>query len=148
MDLIVDNVMDLYSGMHSIVVHSTLGINSIMASTLGTKSNIMGVVPVLVQPNSIIHHDAINNPCKTIVASKYINKIEIWLTDNRNNIINLNGLHFHVGMLFEFVAKLQQPKKPTTHALRYSNIQDTIAINNEKEKLRERIKKQTKKDSK
>ena len=95
------NVIDINGSIHGVYVRSNLVSKGTLDSQNGTLSNILARLPINVQSGGIIFGDS--NHHKSIVDLKYINTITIRLTDERNRILDLNGLHFQVAIQIDFL---------------------------------------------
>jgi len=95
------NVIDINGSIHGVYIRSNLVSKGTLDSQNGTLSNILARLPIGVQSGGIIFGD--HNHHKSIVDLKYINTITIRLTDERNRILDLNGLHFQVAIQIDFL---------------------------------------------
>jgi hypothetical protein len=58
----------------------------------------------------IIFHEPRDTKHESLLRSSVINGVKVKLTDERDRLLSLNGLHFQVGLLFRFVSlKRQDP---------------------------------------
>lgn len=95
------NVIDMNGSIHGVYIRSNLVSKGTLDSQNGTLSNILARLPINVQSGGVIFGDGNNH--KSIVDLKYINTITIRLTDERNRILDLNGLHFQVAIQIDFL---------------------------------------------
>ena len=95
------NVIDINGSIHGVYIRSNLVSKGTLDSQNGTLSNILARLPINVQSGGIIFGD--HNHHKSIVDLKYINTITIRLTDERNRLLDLNGLHFQVAIQIDFL---------------------------------------------
>lgn len=95
------NVIDINGSIHGVYIRSNLVSKGTLDSQNGTLSNILARLPINVQSGGVIFGD--DNNHKSIVDLKYINTITIRLTDERNRILDLNGLHFQVAIQLDFI---------------------------------------------
>ena len=134
------NVIDINGSIHGVYIRSNLVSKGTLDSQNGTLSNILARLPINVQSGGIIFGD--HNHHKSIVDLKYINTITIRLTDERNRLLDLNGLHFQVAIQIDFL----YGKKPIlipTGGLSESG--GSSFHNEEKEnEIKRRLKKQSK----
>ena len=98
------NIADLNGSVHSLYLRTNLPIISSMASLTGGTSQILAKLPIDVGPGSIIFHEPKNSVHKSLIQTQGIKYITLRLTDDRNRLISLNGLHFSVALMFEFVS--------------------------------------------
>ena len=138
------NVIDINGSIHGVYIRSNLVSKGTLDSQNGTLSNILARLPINVQSGGIIFGD--HNHHKSIVDLKYINTITIRLTDERNRILDLNGLHFQVAIQIDFLYSKKPILLPTGGL---SQSQELSFHNEEKEKqLQKRIKETKIKQSK
>ena len=96
-----ENVIDINGSIHGVYIRSNLVSSGTLDSQNGTLSNILARLPINVQSGGIIFGE--DNNHKSIVDLKYINTITIRLTDERNRLLDLNGLHFQVAIQLDFI---------------------------------------------
>ena len=102
--LVSDNIADLNGSIHSLYLRSNLPVISSMDSLTGGVSSILSKIPIMVGPGSIIFHEPQNSIHKSLIQVPSIKFLTIRLTDDRNRLVSLNGLHFSVAIMFEFVS--------------------------------------------
>lgn len=102
--LVSDNIADLNGSIHSLYLRSNLPVISSMDSLTGGVSSIIAKIPIMSGPGSIIFHEPQNAIHKSLIQSQNIKFITLRLTDDRNRLVSLNGLHFSVAIMFEFVS--------------------------------------------
>jgi hypothetical protein len=61
-------------------------------------------------PGGIIVHHPRDRGVETLLETNHVRSLTCRLTDERNRVLDLNGLHFQFGLLFEFVELLTKPK--------------------------------------
>lgn len=138
------NVIDINGSIHGVYIRSNLVSKGTLDSQNGTLSNILARLPINVQSGGIIFGDG--NTHKSIVDLKYINTITIRLTDERNRILDLNGLHFQVAIQIDFLYSKKPILLPTGGL---SESQELSYHNEDKEKLiKERLESAKKKKTK
>tara|TARA_R110000824_G_scaffold8686_3_gene39115 strand:- start:388 stop:1470 length:1083 start_codon:yes stop_codon:yes gene_type:complete len=96
------NVVDINGSIHGVYVRTNVVSDSTLDSQNGTFSNILSRIPINVQSGGIIFQTASNSTHKAIVDMNYLNALTIRLTDERNRIIDLNGLHFQIAISMDF----------------------------------------------
>ena len=99
-----NNIADLNGSIHSLYLRTNLPVVSSMDSLTGGTSQIIAKIPIMSGPGSIIFHEPQNAIHKSLIQTKDIRFITIRLTDDRNRVISLNGLHFSLALMFEFVS--------------------------------------------
>ena len=85
-----------------------------MDSLTGGQSNIVAKIPINTGPGGIIFHEPRDAIHKSLIHTRAIKALEIRITDDRNRIVSLNGLHFSIALQLEFVNTRQnvQPLDP------------------------------------
>ena len=97
------NVVDISGSIHGVYVRTNLVTNGTLDSQTGTFSNILSRLPINVESGGIIFAMPSNNISRSLVDLRSINSLTIRLTDERNRLLDLNGLHFQLSILLEFV---------------------------------------------
>jgi hypothetical protein len=98
-----DNVVDINGSIHGVYIRTNVVSDSTLDSQNGTFSNILTRIPINVQSGGIIFQSPSNSTHKAIVDMNYLNALTIRLTDERNRILDLNGLHFQLAISMDFV---------------------------------------------
>jgi hypothetical protein len=98
------NIADLNGSVHSLYLRTNLPVISSMDSLTGGTSQIVAKLPIDVGPGSIIFHEPKNSVHKSLIQTQGIKHITLRLTDDRNRLVSLNGLHFSIALMFEFVS--------------------------------------------
>eukprot|EP01051_Picozoa_sp_SAG22_P007869 SAG22_NODE_571_length_9011_cov_292.011670_4_plen_332_part_00 len=101
---VTPNVVDMNGGIHALYLRTNLPVLSSMDSQTGGISQILAKVPILDKPGSVITHSPSNSVYKALIQTEAVRAITLRLTDDRNSLISLNGLHFSVSLMFEFVS--------------------------------------------
>tara|TARA_R110000744_G_scaffold285698_1_gene397075 strand:- start:239 stop:1339 length:1101 start_codon:yes stop_codon:yes gene_type:complete len=102
-----DNVIDINGSIHGVYIRTNLVSAGTLDSQNGTFSNILARIPIKVQSGGIIFSEPSNNTHKSLVDLNVIGTLTIRLTDERNRILDLNGLHFQLGIQIDFIAKVK-----------------------------------------
>lgn len=97
------NVADLNGSIHGVYIRTNLVSKATLDSQTGNFSNILERLPLSVQSGGILFHDSTGGTFKSIIDLRTINIITIRLTDERNRILDLNGLHFQIAIQIDFV---------------------------------------------
>ena len=97
------NVADLNGSIHGVYIRTNLVSKSTLDSQTGNFSNILERLPLNVQSGGILFHDSTGGTFKSIIDLRTINIVTIRLTDERNRILDLNGLHFQLAIQIDFV---------------------------------------------
>ena len=102
-DLLSTNVIDINGSIHGVYIRTNLVSSGTLDSQSKTFSNILARIPINVQSGGIIFAIPSNQTNKTMVDLRSINTLTIRLTDERNRILDLNGLHFQLAVSIDFV---------------------------------------------
>lgn len=105
------NVIDINGSIHGVYIRSNLVSKGTLDSQNGTLSNILARIPLSVQSGGILFAE--QNSHKSIVDIRTINTLTIRLTDERNRILDLNGLHFQLCISIDFVYAEKPISLPT-----------------------------------
>ena len=112
--------MVMLSSLSSIYIHSpSVTTNNISMKKGGVKDNIIEKIPVDTPSGSVLIWRNLTNH-KTMIIEKVINSLEIKLTDENDNLLDLNAINVHwsATIQLDFVRlnntglKLMQPMKP------------------------------------
>ena len=113
-----DNVIDINGSIHGVYIRTNLVSSGTLDSQNGTFSNILARIPIKVQSGGIIFSEPSNNTHKALVDLSVIGTLTIRLTDERNRILDLNGLHFQIGIQIDFIHKIQPIRDVTAEERR------------------------------
>ena len=97
------NVVDINGSIHGVYIRTNLVSKGTLDSQSKTFSNILARIPINVQSGGIIFAVPSNQTHKSLVDIRSINQLTIRLTDERNRILDLNGLHFQLAISVDFV---------------------------------------------
>lgn len=97
------NVVDINGSIHGVYVRSNLVQDGTLDSQNGTFSNILARIPINVQSGGIIFATPNNATHRSIIDTRAINILTIRLTDERNRILDLNGLDFQIAIAIDFI---------------------------------------------
>ena len=101
--LVSANIADLNGSVHALYLRTNLPVLSTMDSLTGGLSNIVAKIPINTGPGGIIFHEPRDSIHKSLIHTRAIKALEIRITDDRNRIVSLNGLHFSIALQLEFV---------------------------------------------
>ena len=101
--LVSANIADLNGSVHALYLRTNLPVLSTMDSLTGGLSNIVAKIPINTGPGGIIFHEPRDAIHKSLIHTRAIKALEIRITDDRNRIVSLNGLHFSIALQLEFV---------------------------------------------
>eukprot|EP01047_Picozoa_sp_COSAG01_P037769 COSAG01_NODE_3024_length_6708_cov_23.565138_3_plen_362_part_00 len=96
------NVADINGSVHALYLRTDIPTRSIFDSS-GAISDVLGKIALSTNPGGIIALQPSENTHSALVVVNHIKTIEIRVTDERNRLLDLNGLHFQFGILFQFV---------------------------------------------
>ncbi len=127
-----DNVIDINGSIHGVYIRTNLVSSGTLDSQNGTFSNILARIPIKVQSGGIIFAESEHNNHKSLVDLNNIGVLTIRLTDERNRILDLNGLHFQLAIQIDFIKKpnadrLTAETRRLVGSEEYSVVSDTSA---------------------
>ena len=99
------SVVDVNSGIRSIFIRTNLTQTSVLDSNIGGGfSTILARVPIDVNSGGIITISPIDGSVhKLLIKAREITSFEIRLTDQRNRVIDLQGLDWDISLQFDFI---------------------------------------------
>jgi hypothetical protein len=103
-DCVSEQVMDINGSIHAVHIRTDLPTLAVFDSQSGKASDILAKVTLNTNPGGIIFHDPRDTKHECLLRSSGVRGIRIRLTDERDRVLSLNGLHFQVGILFRFVS--------------------------------------------
>jgi len=99
-----DKIVDMAAGLDGLHIKSNLvGTNVITTESGDSGSGELLVIPITLEPYSILYYSEFTNPFKHKLSTSSIRQIEIKITDTDDNIINFNGLPYTFILEAEFV---------------------------------------------
>ncbi len=112
--LYADDVVDVTNSIRSLFLRTNLSTSSVLDSHIGGGfSNILTRVPINAEPGGIIKIEPTNGDVhKLLLKVKAITDIAITLTNQKNQVINLNGLTFDISLKLEFIADKELQPAP------------------------------------
>jgi len=112
--LYADDVVDVTNSIRSLFLRTNLSTTSVLDSHIGGGfSNILTRVPINAEPGGIIKIEPTNGDVhKLLLKVKSITDISITLTNQKNQVINLNGLTFDISLKLEFIADKELEPEP------------------------------------
>ena len=113
-----DDVIDMTNSIRSLFIRTNLSTTSVLDSHIGGGfSNILTRVPINAEPGGVINVRPVDGDVhKLLLKIKAITDISIQLTNQQNQIINLNGLTFDISLKLEFIATKDLPNAPNHRA--------------------------------
>ena len=109
-----DDVVDMTNSIRSLFLRTNLSTTSVLDSHIGGGfSNILTRVPINAEPGGIITIQPTNGDVhKLLLKVKSITDVAITLTNQKNQVINLNGLTFDISLKLEFIADKDLDPEP------------------------------------
>lgn len=109
-----DDVVDMTNSIRSLFIRTNLSTTSVLDSHIGGGfSNILTRVPINADPGGIITIKPTDGDIhKLLLKVKAITDIAITLTNQVNQVINLNGLTFDISLKLEFIADKELAPAP------------------------------------
>ncbi len=90
--------------VHSILIRANIGQSNVL-STISSNSNIMQKISVDVNSNGIIYLNQQDYRQVNISQAPIIDLIEFKLTDQNNNLLQLNNVNFEMSLIFQIFPK-------------------------------------------
>ena len=106
------NVVDISGSIHGVYVRTNLVSDGTLDTQSGTFSNILSRIPIEVNAGGIIFATPNNATHRSVVDLRSIDILTIRLTDERNRILDLNGLHFQVAIAIDFLYSKKKQSVP------------------------------------
>eukprot|EP01045_Picozoa_sp_COSAG04_P009279 COSAG04_NODE_533_length_12959_cov_8.218497_9_plen_310_part_00 len=97
------NVADLNGSVHAIYIRTNLATRSVMESQTGGVSDILAKIDINSDPGGVITLEPQQVSHEALIHTAGVKSVEIRITDERNRLLNLNGLHSQIGLRFRFV---------------------------------------------
>lgn len=101
--VVSDNVVDMNGSVHGVYIRTNLVSDGTLDSQNGVFSNILSRLPINVNSGGIIFATPNNASHKSVVDLRSISQLTIRLTDDRNRLLDLNGLHFQIAIEINFI---------------------------------------------
>ena len=122
-----NNVPDVNGNIHGVFVRTNLSLDGSYDSLTRGLSSILARVPITTNFGGVLFWTPQNGHThKILTNTQNIHTITIRLTDERNRLIDLNGLNFQVSIQFDFIYL-----KPQIPHLSYRNLIDNSKIIND-----------------
>ena len=100
------NIADINGSVHALYLRTNLPSKSVFESLSAGVSDVLDKIALNTNPGGIIVHHPRDRGVETLLETNHVRSLTCRLTDERNRLLNLNGLHFQFGLLFEFVELL------------------------------------------
>ena len=102
-----DKVIDMNDEIHGLYLRTSLTTDGTLNSETGTFSNILSRISVNTNPGGVIFHTPNNSSHKLQISLPVIKFIGVKLTDDKNRLLDLNGLNFQISFQIDFVPRLE-----------------------------------------
>jgi len=136
-------VADLNGSVHAIYIRTNLATKSVMESQTGGVSDILAKVDINTDPGGVITLDPQQTSHESLIHTAGVKHIEIRITDERNRLLDLNGLHSQVALKFRFVnIKVSEPVQQVDTRVRV-NPKDVEAQQQHQPKPHQKVKPKT-----
>ena len=100
------NVADVNGSIHGLYLRTDLVSDGVFDSQSKSLSYILARIPIRVNFGGVIFYESFEGVNHKIELDKrHISNIRVRLTDERNRLVNLNGLNFNLSILIDFVYK-------------------------------------------
>lgn len=111
--LVSDHVIDLNGSVHGLYIRTNLSSDTVIDHR-GFGSNVISRVPITVPNGGLIFYSpSEGSHHKHLVGNSPISQITVQLTDPRNRVLDLNGLHWQCQIALDFIVNrptLRQPR--------------------------------------
>ena len=130
-----DNIfsaVDVNSSIRSLYVRTNLTTNSVLDSAVGGGfSSILARIPIDVNSGGVITISPSDGSVhKLLLKVREITTMGVRLTDQRNRLIDLNGLNWDISIQFDFIEtpsiKVPKDKRLEIHERQYKQYKDKI----------------------
>ena len=97
------NVIDVNGNIHSLFLRTNLSQLGSIDSNSGGFNTILGKIPITTNFGGVLFFKPNNNTHKILNHSNHINFLTVRLTDEKNRLVNLNGLNFSISIQIDFI---------------------------------------------
>ena len=132
------NVVDVNGTIHGLFIRTNITTDGSIDSKTKGLNTILGRIPIESNFGSILFFNPSNSSHKILIHNNTLNQFVIKLTDERNRLVNLNGLHFTIAIQVDFINYVAYTPPPEN--IRYIKVKKDIE--REKEEKEYRAKKQ------
>ena len=102
-----DKVIDMNDEIHGLYLRTSLTTDGTLNAETGIFSNILSRIPINCNAGGLIFHTPNNSSHKLQISLPIIKYIGVKLTDEKNRVLDLNGLNFQISVQIDFVPRLQ-----------------------------------------
>ena len=97
------HAIDMSNSVRGVYVRTNLTTTSTMDTQTSNFSKILSRIPITVNAGGVIFHEPKNSTHKALLKLSTVKTIIIRLTDERNRLLDLNGLNFQVAIQIDFI---------------------------------------------
>eukprot|EP01043_Picozoa_sp_COSAG02_P037608 COSAG02_NODE_2836_length_7923_cov_152.700153_3_plen_304_part_00 len=119
---------DLNGSVHAIYVRTNLATRSVMESQTGGVSDILAKIDINTDPGGVITLEPQQVSHEALIHTAGVKHIEVRITDERNRLLDLNGLHSQIGLRFRFVTTKPSDPIPLGDPRQRVNPKDVPAL--------------------
>ena len=98
-----DKIIDMADGLDSLHIKSNLIGQNVVGTAQDTGSSELLIIPIDLQPYNILYFNEITEPFKHKLSQSSIKRVEIKITNSRDEIVDFNGLPYTFILIAEFV---------------------------------------------
>ena len=102
-----DKVIDMNDEIHGLYLRTSLTTDGTLNAEAGIFSNILSRIPINCNAGGVIFHTPSNSSHKLQISLPLIKYVGVKLTDEKNRVLDLNGLNFQISIQIDFVPRLQ-----------------------------------------
>ena len=135
-----NNVVDVNGSIHGLFIRTNLSSGGCFDSFTKGFNTILGRIPITTNFGSVLFFEPMNSVHKILIDRREINTLTIRLTDEKNRIVDLNGLNFSIAIQIDFTHHKREIAPEVS--IRYLNKQKEI----KKEKKKKLYHTKTQKD--
>mgnify|MGYP003641136277 FL=1 len=108
------NCIDIQNSVRGIYVRTNLTSVSTLDTLTGSYSGILARIPIKVQSGGVVFLKPDNATHKAVIKLHMIKTISFRITDDRNRLLDFNGLNLQLALQFDFVYS-KRPIAPLTN---------------------------------
>ena len=98
-------VVDVGASVHAVYVRTNLSTKSVLDSQTGGISDILTKIDINTNPGGLITLDPAQATHESLIYTKSIKDIFVRITDERDRLLDLNGLDLQIALKFRFVER-------------------------------------------
>tara|TARA_R110000822_G_scaffold95742_1_gene218541 strand:- start:5597 stop:6697 length:1101 start_codon:yes stop_codon:yes gene_type:complete len=97
------NCIDIQNSVRGLYIRTNLTTTSTLDTQSGSYSSILARVPITIQSGGVVFFTPNQGTHKALIKLNIIKAITIRITDERNRLINFNGLNLQIALQLDFV---------------------------------------------